>query len=114
MLCRSTSVLFLFLLVFVHVTGEYFTYDTRPDYNYTANGRNPSTTVGNYDEGYWTYNLPFNVTYDGAKYSAICINSNGYLSFGNCVASYGNLITLQSPHILIDSGDNIANNYTFR
>ena len=38
-------------------------------------------TVGNNDDGYWTLNLPFNVSYLGNSYNTIYVSTNHYLTF---------------------------------
>ena len=48
-------------------------------------------TVGNNDDGYWTLNLPFNVSYLGNSYSTIYVSTNHYLTFTAGSTNYSNL-----------------------
>ena len=84
-------------------------------------------TVGNNDDGYWTLNLPFTVTYLGTNYSTIYVSTNHYLTFGSGSTVYANLgpATPNYPKIMWSCGDNsvqriyygtsgVAPNRTFR
>lgn len=46
---------------------------------------------GNTDDGYWTINLPFNITYCGTSYSTIYIGTNHYITFGAGATDYQNI-----------------------
>jgi hypothetical protein len=38
-------------------------------------------TVGNNDDGFWTLNLPFNISYLGNSYNTVYVGTNHYLTF---------------------------------
>lgn len=65
-------------------------------------------TVGNTDDGYWTLNLPFNITYLGTSYSTIYVGTNHYLTFGSgsTVWSGISITTPNIPKIMWCSADN--------
>jgi hypothetical protein len=65
-------------------------------------------TVGNNDDGYWTLNLPFNITYLGTSYSTIYVSTNHYLTFGGGSTLYTNLnaTTPNLPKIMWSCADN--------
>jgi hypothetical protein len=48
-------------------------------------------TVGNNDDGYWTLNLPFSISYLGNSYNTIYVGTNHYLTFTNGSSVYTNL-----------------------
>jgi hypothetical protein len=48
-------------------------------------------TVGDNDDGYWTLNLPFDITFLGTIYSTIYVGTNHYLTFGGGSANYQSL-----------------------
>jgi len=48
-------------------------------------------TVGNNDDGYWTLNLPFNITFLGTSYSTIYVSTNHYVTFGGGSTNYSSL-----------------------
>ena len=48
-------------------------------------------TAGNNDDGYWTLNLPFNISYLGNSYSTIYVSTNHYLTFTAGSTNYSNL-----------------------
>ena len=48
-------------------------------------------TVGNNDDGYWTLNLPFNVSYLGNSYNTIYVSTNHYLTFTAGSTNYSSL-----------------------
>jgi hypothetical protein len=48
-------------------------------------------TVGSNDDGYWTLNLPFNVSYLGNSYSTIYVSTNHYLTFTAGSTNWSNL-----------------------
>ena len=65
-------------------------------------------TVGNNDDGYWTLNLPFNITYLGTSYSTIYVGTNHYLTFGSGAVQYSGLgpSTPNVPKIMWCCDDN--------
>lgn len=65
-------------------------------------------TVGNNDDGFWTLNLPFSVTYLGTNYSTIYVSTNHYLTFGSGSTVYANLgpATPNLPKIMWSCADN--------
>jgi hypothetical protein len=65
-------------------------------------------TVGNNDDGYWTLNLPFSITYLGTSYSTIYVSTNHYLTFGGGSTVYTNLsaTTPNLPKIMWSCADN--------
>lgn len=65
-------------------------------------------TVGNNDDGYWTLNIPFNVTYIGSNHSAIYVGTNTYLTFGSGSTIYFGIDadTPNFPKIMVGSADN--------
>jgi hypothetical protein len=67
-----------------------------------------SPTSGNNDDGFWTLNLPFSVTYLGTPYSTIYIGTNHYLTFGAGADTYFGLgpSSPNVPKIMWCSGDN--------
>jgi hypothetical protein len=65
-------------------------------------------TVGNNDDGFWTLNLPFNISYLGNSYSAVYVGTNHYLTF---TAGSTNYISLgptnpNLPKIMWSCADN--------
>jgi len=65
-------------------------------------------TVGNNDDGYWTLNLPFNVTYLGTNHSTLYFGTNTYLTFGGGSTIYYGIDadTPNFPKIMVGSDDN--------
>jgi hypothetical protein len=65
-------------------------------------------TVGNNDDGFWTLNLPFNITYLGTTYSTIYVSTNHYLTFGAGSTVYSGISasTPNLPKIMWGSSDN--------
>lgn len=55
-------------------------------------------TSGNNDDGYWTIDLPFSISYFGNSYSTIYVGTNHYLTFGSGSAIYSG-IGASSPNI---------------
>ena len=45
-------------------------------------------TSGTNDDGFWTLNLPFNITYLGTSYSTIYVGTNHYITFGAGSTNY--------------------------
>jgi hypothetical protein len=65
-------------------------------------------TVGNNDDGFWTLNLPFNISYLGNSYSTVYVGTNHYLTF---TAGSTNYISLgptnpNLPKIMWSCADN--------
>ena len=48
-------------------------------------------TSGNNDDGFWTLNLPFNITFLGTSYSTIYVGTNHYVTFGGGSDAFSNL-----------------------
>lgn len=48
-------------------------------------------TIGNNDDGFWTLNLPFNITFLGTSYSTIYVGTNHYITFGGGSEAFSNL-----------------------
>jgi hypothetical protein len=48
-------------------------------------------TVGGNDDGYWTLNLPFNISYLGNSYNTVYVGTNHYLTFTAGSANYVSL-----------------------
>ncbi len=48
-------------------------------------------TSGNFDDGYWTINLPFNITYLGNSYSTLYVGTNHYITFTSGSTNYSSL-----------------------
>ena len=67
-------------------------------------------TTGDNDDGYWSLELPFNVTYDGTSYNSIAIGTNSYLTFGAGSIAFANLSASNPPlpKIMITAADNSA------
>jgi hypothetical protein len=65
-------------------------------------------TVGNNDDGYWTLNLPFNITFLGTSYSTIYVGTNHYVTFGGGSSDYTSLgaSTPNLPKIMWCAADN--------
>ena len=65
-------------------------------------------TSGNSDDGFWTLNLPFSVSYLGNTYSTIYIGTNFYLTFSAGSSLYSNLnqTTPNLPKIMWCAADN--------
>jgi hypothetical protein len=55
-------------------------------------------TNGNNDDGYWTLNLPFSISYLGTSYSTIYVSTNHYLTFGSGSTVYIG-ISASSPNL---------------
>ena len=65
-------------------------------------------TSGNNDDGFWTLDLPFSITYLGTSYSRIYVGTNHYLTFGAGATNYV-LLGPSSPNvpkIMWCAGDN--------
>jgi hypothetical protein len=67
-----------------------------------------SPTTGNNDDGFWTLNLPFNITFLGTTYSTIYVGTNHYLTFGAGSSIYTNLSATNPnlPKIMWSCADN--------
>lgn len=65
-------------------------------------------TNGNNDDGFWTLNLPFNITYLGTSYSTIHVGTNHYVTFGSGSTFYSNLSATNPnlPKIMWACADN--------
>ena len=65
-------------------------------------------TVGTNDDGYWTLNLPFSITYLGTSYSTIYVGTNHYVTFGAGSSLYTglNATTPNLPKIMWACADN--------
>ena len=65
-------------------------------------------TVGNNDDGYWTLNIPFNITFLGNSYSTIYVGTNHYVTFGEGSDAYSNLGATNPnlPKIMWSAADN--------
>lgn len=65
-------------------------------------------TVGNNDDGYWTLNLPFNITFLGTSFSTIYVGTNHYVTFGEGSDAYANLSATNPnlPKIMWSADDN--------
>ena len=63
-------------------------------------------TVGSNDDGYWTLDLPFDITYLGVTYSQVFVGTNGYISFGGGSVSFTpSASNPPYPKIMLGSGD---------
>lgn len=67
-------------------------------------------TVGVNDDGYWTLNLPFNITYLSENYNTVYMGTNSYLTFGAGATSFSGIDenTPALPKIMIAGGDRSA------
>lgn len=65
-------------------------------------------TVGDNDDGFWTLNLPFNITYLGNSYSTIYVGANTYLTFTAGSQNWSNLSATNPnlPKIMWSCADN--------
>jgi hypothetical protein len=65
-------------------------------------------TTGNNDDGFWTLNLPFNITFLGTSYNQIYVGTNHYLTFGSGSSIYTNLGAANPnlPKIMWSCADN--------
>jgi hypothetical protein len=65
-------------------------------------------TTGSNDDGFWTLNLPFNITFLGTSYSQIYVGTNHYLTFGGGSSIYTNLGAANPnlPKIMWSCADN--------
>ncbi len=65
-------------------------------------------TVGSNDDGYWTLNLPFTVTFLGVNYTSIYVGTNTYLTFGGGSSNYSGLSVTNPylPKIMWSADDN--------
>jgi plastocyanin len=65
-----------------------------------------STTSGTKDDGYWTLNLPFSVTYLQNNYNQIHIGTNSYITFGaGSTIEPTNSAQVPYPKIMVGSGN---------
>jgi hypothetical protein len=66
--------------------------------------------AGNNDDGYWGFQLPFNLSYNGTNYSTIFVGTNSYITFGAGSSEYLNLGSANPfiPKIMITARDNSA------
>lgn len=71
--------------------------------------------VGNADDGYWTLQLPFTISYLGVSYTSINIGTNTYITFGSGSSDYAQLgpATPPYPKIMISCADNSAQRIYF-
>jgi hypothetical protein len=69
-----------------------------------------STTpsIGNSDDGYWSLNLPFNISFNGISYSGIYVGTNGYITFGAGSTAFAAIGITNPPYpkICISANDN--------
>jgi len=67
-------------------------------------------TVGDNDDGFWSLNLPFNISYNGFTYNSVYIGANSYITFGAGSQEYFNLGPANPllPKIMISAEDNSA------
>jgi hypothetical protein len=67
-----------------------------------------SPTTGNNDDGFWTLNLPFDITFLGTIYSTIYVSTNHYLTFGSGSTNYSSLgpTNPNLPKIMWSCADN--------
>jgi hypothetical protein len=65
-------------------------------------------TVGGNDDGYWTLNLPFNISYLGNSYNTIYVGTNHYLTFTGGSTNYASLgpTNPNLPKIMWSCADN--------
>jgi hypothetical protein len=65
-------------------------------------------TDGNNDDGFWTLNLPFNITFLGNSYSTIYVGTNQYVTFTAGSSDFANLgpTTPNLPKIMWCADDN--------
>jgi hypothetical protein len=65
-------------------------------------------TVGNNDDGFWTLNLPFNISYLGNSYNTVYVGTNHYLTFTGGSSNYLNLgpTNPNLPKIMWSCADN--------
>ena len=65
-------------------------------------------TSGNNDDGFWTLNLPFNITFLGTSYSTIYVGTNHYVTFGSGSSAYSDLSATNPnlPKIMWCAADN--------
>jgi hypothetical protein len=65
-------------------------------------------TSGNNDDGFWTLNLPFNITFLGTSYSTIYVGTNHYVTFGGGSSAYSDLSATNPnlPKIMWCAADN--------
>lgn len=68
-------------------------------------------TSGGVDDGYFTYTLPFAVSFNGANYSTIYVGTNSYVTFGGGSVNYSSLSAANPAYnkIMIDSADRSSN-----
>jgi len=75
-----------------------------------------SNFTGSIDDGYWTFNLPFNIKYNGTNYSTIYVGTNSYITFGGGSTAYGSQITASNPpynKVLVYANDRGSNSCYF-
>ena len=67
-----------------------------------------SPTSGNNDDGYWTINLPFTISYLGNDYTSVYVGTNTYLTFSAGSSVYSSLgpSTPNFPKIMWSCADN--------
>jgi hypothetical protein len=65
-------------------------------------------TVGSNDDGYWTLNLPFNISYLGNSYNTVYVGTNHYLTFTAGSTNYVSLgpTNPNLPKIMWSCADN--------
>jgi hypothetical protein len=65
-------------------------------------------TSGNNDDGFWTLNLPFNITFLGTSYSTIYVGTNHYVTFGGGSSAYSDFSATNPnlPKIMWCAADN--------
>jgi len=57
-------------------------------------------TSGNYDNGYWNVNLPFQFSFFGDLFNVVSVSTNGYITFGagSTASSVGTVPNLSGPN----------------
>lgn len=67
--------------------------------------------TGSQDDGYWTFNLPFTVRYNGSDYTTIYVGTNSYITFGSGSTAYSSLSATNpaSNKVLVYAADRSSN-----
>lgn len=73
--------------------------------------QNTTPTGGSVDDGYYTFTLPFAVSFNGASYTTVHIGTNSYVTFGGATTVYSSLSAANPPlnKIMINSADRSSN-----
>ncbi len=77
--------------------------------------QNSTPTTGSVDDGYYTLNLPFAVTFNGTSYTTMYVGTNSYVTFGGPSTVYSGLSATNPAlnKIVVNAADRSSNSVWF-